>query len=218
MEISPLLLLRMTLASFFFGLFAGLVGDFHSFIRSFLGVEVPVAGVSEWLGERGFTGLSHMAPSVGACKRRAASVLRFFQDFIWFSLLGVGMCLILYGYNSGRFRMLVPLAALFGVFLYRLLLHPLLLPILSVMALLFRRVISLVLHPVFLFLAGIGKFFCFLLEKLKLVLEKRKILRYNKNKKQGLLDEAEQGFLRRRDDHGARKLFYETKIYHGDSR
>ena len=173
MEISPLLLLRMTLASFVFGLMAGVLTDLHGFLRCFLGLESPT----------------------GKGKRCLSSVFRFFQDFLWFAVLGIGMCLILYDYNSGRFRMMVPFAVLLGVLLYRVLLHPMLSPLLSLAAALTRRMIALVLRPLFLLLGAVGTFFSFLFKKVKLVLEKKKILRYNKNRKQELLQEAERGFL-----------------------
>ena len=119
MEISPLLLCLLLLHAFLFGCFLGVVNDGNRIVRVFFGVQYS---------ERSFRSLyARNLPLIhrplqrkdhGKRCRGVLSVLIFVQDLLLCTVGGIGVALLQYEYNSGRFRFFILPAILAGFLLY----------------------------------------------------------------------------------------------------
>ena len=116
MEISPFLLTLLLSWSFVFGVILGVINDMNRIIRVFCGVRYS---------EKRFGKLYELVLPVvhrpllrseNKFHKKALAVLIFFQDIIFFILAGVGIILLNYEFNEGRFRFFT----VFAVYLYNI--------------------------------------------------------------------------------------------------
>ena len=117
MEISPFLLTLLLSWSFAFGLILGVVNDMNRIIRVFCGIKYS---------KRLFGKLYELNLPVvhrpltrreNKFHKKALAVLIFFQDIIFFIVAGVGIILLNYEFNEGRFRFFTVLAVIIGFLL-----------------------------------------------------------------------------------------------------
>ena len=118
MEISPFLLTLLLSWSFVFGVILGVINDMNRIIRVFCGVRYS---------EKRFGKLYELVLPVvhrpllrseNKFHKKALAVLLFFQDIIFFILAGVGIILLNYEFNEGRFRFFTVFAVFIGFLLY----------------------------------------------------------------------------------------------------
>lgn len=119
MEISMLSLAKMTLYSFFLGIFFGILYDTLRIMRVMMGVRYAgIGSVPEKLYEKEYPLIGKLKYSSGRFRQGAVSVATFFGDFLYCFVIGVIYCVFLYYTNCGIFRFQSFAAAAFGFFIY----------------------------------------------------------------------------------------------------
>lgn len=200
MAISPWLMFWMLVASAVFGAAVGVLHSLHQWIRALLGlrnadrcstrlyaVRLPILGRPLRLWRETWL------------LRAVRTAVVLWQDVVLFSVFGVGIAVILYYFNNGKFRLYPILSALLGFLVYSATLGKLLSALADGAAFVIRACFSilfaLLLTPfrIFaVFFSRIAKIICVNIEKS--IAKKRKRV-YNKNKKTQLLRQATHGFL-----------------------
>ncbi len=200
MEISPFLLSLLLGWSFVWGLILGILNDVNRIIRVFCGVayskmhfgklyEINLPIVHRPLGK-----------SEGKIHNKALSLLIFFQDIIFFIVTGVGITILNYEFNEGRFRFYTVLAVIFGFVLYYFTLGKIVMMVSEGIVFFIKAAIlvifSAILHPFVI----LGHFFAKKLKKIALFLNitianiRKKL--YNINRKKRMIDMSSKGFLK----------------------
>lgn len=200
MEISPLSLSFLLLYSFVFGAFLGVFHDANRIVRIFCGVHYSEKRFKSLYARR--LPIVHRSLSVKETKglrKGALNLLIFFQDILLFLVGAVGLVILHYEYNSGRFRFFSLLAMVVGFLLYYFTLGKLVMffseAIVFVIKATFLIVFDCILRPI----RAIGRFLSKNLKKIgifyQIFLEKRRRKLYNINKKKRLLTDAKKGFV-----------------------
>lgn len=135
----------------------------------------------------------------GCLRRGGLAILIFFQDISFFLVAAVGMLILQYEHNDGRFRLFAALAMVIGFFLYYVTLGRLVLLFSEAIVFFIKAgfwiAVWLLLRP----FVAIFRFFVKRIEKkirnLQKVIEKRQKILYNKNRRKMLLKQADEGFL-----------------------
>lgn len=200
MEISPFLLALLLGWSFFWGLILGVLNDVNRIIRVFCGVayskkhfgklyEVDLPIVHRPLGKR-----------EGKIHNKALSLLIFFQDIIFFIVTGIGITVLNYEFNEGRFRFYTVLGVFIGFVLYYFTLGKIVMMvsegIVFFIKAAFLVVFSAILHPFVI----LGQFFSKKLKKTALFLNitlaniRKKL--YNNSRKKNMIEKSSKGFLK----------------------
>ena len=118
MEISPLLLSLLLLWSAVFGAVLGMINDVNRIIRVFLGVRYTQNGF-ERLYKYPLPILKKPLGELKTLPKRGfVSVIIFLQDLLFFIIAGVGVAILNYEFNEGKFRIFTLLAILVGFLLY----------------------------------------------------------------------------------------------------
>lgn len=200
MEISPIRLFYLLLSSFFLGVGMGFFYDIHRMIRISFGIRYSKTAPPE-IFRRPLPILGRPLRELrqGKGKRGFLSVLIFFQDLLWFCSAGVGIVILNYAFNDGRFRIYTVVALLIGFLIYYFTLGKLVMILSEWIVFLLR---SAFLIFFFILSRPFVKFFCFLwkiIKKTQRNLEKtianqRKKV-YNINKKKECFSAADRGFL-----------------------
>ena len=118
MEISPFLLALLLGWSFVWGVILGVLNDVNRITRVFCGkvyskkyfgklYELTLPIVNRPI-ERKESGL----------RKKSLSVLIFFQDIIFFAIAGIGITVLNYEFNEGRFRFFTVFAVVSGFIIY----------------------------------------------------------------------------------------------------
>jgi hypothetical protein len=115
MAISQLALARMYLLAIFLGVGLGAVYDVLRITRIFLGLHYRPQSAMRWQAVR----LPYLPFKKAKGERRILGAVVFVEDFLFCMLAGIGLILLLYAANSGRFRMLTVLCAGMGFAAYR---------------------------------------------------------------------------------------------------
>lgn len=200
MEISPYMLTLLLIYSFLFGMSAGAFNDISRIVRAFLGVR--------YSGKRFDKLYAVKLPLVGRLeadreqklrKRRALSVLIFFQDILLFIYLGCGTVILNYYLNRGQLRLYTVAAVAAGFALYYFTLGKIVM-LLSEGIIFFIRAISLILfyiisRPFILIFGAVLRILRSVLKKLRSALEKKRAIRYNKEKQAEIVGLSYRGFL-----------------------
>ena len=184
MEISPYMLSLLLLCSLVFGVSAGAVNDINRIIRVALGMR-------ERTGE-----------SEKRIRARVAEALTVvfvaLQDILLFAYMGVGVVVLNYYLNRGIFRIYTVAATALGFALYYFTLGRVVIRLAEVIIRVVRgliirtlRILTAPFRFVFGIFLGLIKKLC---EKIRFALAKRKILRYNKIKREELHSLAARGF------------------------
>lgn len=175
MEISPILLFWLVVSSFLWGALAGVLHDFHRFLRMIAGNQY-LQGEGRPSLVIGGTGFSRLL------RRLLVTV----QDIILFLFAGTGIVLLTYRFNRGQFRFLPVLALLFGFIIYYFTLGRIILWLSRWTAAAIRKVLvaicTFALTPFVRFVEFFGKTVKNLLIKLKKGIAKRRKKVYNERK------------------------------------
>ena len=198
MEISPYMLMLLLIYSVLFGMSAGAFNDISRIVRAFLGVR--------YSGKRFDKLYAVKLPLVGRLeadreqklrKRRALSVLIFFQDIRLFIYLGCGTVILNYYLNRGQLRLYTVAAVAAGFVLYYFTLGKIVM-LLSEGIIFFIRAISLILfyvisRPFTLIFRAVLRILRSTLKKLRSALEKKRAMRYNKEKQDESVELSHRG-------------------------
>lgn len=119
MEISPIRLLFLLLSSFGFGIGIGVFYDVHRILRVLFGVQYTKNRPTKYFSKP----LPILKRPLGEIKRGKIktaflSVLIFMQDLLLCCVSAVGIVILNYAFNDGRFRFYTILALFMGFFLY----------------------------------------------------------------------------------------------------
>ena len=200
MEISPIRLFFLLISSFFLGIGAGALYDLHRIVRVLFGVRYtknrptklflqPLPIIKRPLGEI----------HCGKVKNTLLSILIFVQDLFLCCVSALGIVILNYTFNDGRFRFYTVIALLLGFLVYYFTLGKVVIFLSEWIVFVFRSFFLifffLLSRPFVIFLRFLGKN----LKKLRLNLQKsianqRKKV-YNINKVKSCLNAAEHGFL-----------------------
>ena len=201
MEISPIRLFYLLIASFAFGIGMGAVYDIHRILRVFFGVQYSKKRPSKLLQRP----LPIIRRPLGEIRQRRwsraiLSILIFLQDVIFFCIAGGGIVILNYAYNDGQFRFYTVIALFLGFFLYYITVGKLVIS-LSEWIVFFLRAMFTIL--VFILKAPFVKLFSLLLREMKKIrsnlqkaLANRRKKVYNIGKEKACLNAADRGFLR----------------------
>lgn len=200
MEISPILLFRLLLYSFAFGAILGVVNDVSRILRVFCGVRYSEKRFGRWY-ERELP-LIHRPLNRGKQGRFSGALLQvliFFQDVFLFLTAGVGLVILNYEMNQGRFRFYTVFAMIAGFAVYYFTLGKLVMLVSEGIVFLIRATLTIVFG---LFLRPFCLFYRFFMKKMERIriffqtaIAKRKKKLYNKNEQKRLRQEAGNGFL-----------------------
>ena len=185
MEISPYMLSLLLLYSLIFGISAGVVGDFNRIVRIALGIRNSARESKKRLTRKLYSAMSIIFVAV--------------QDILLFAYMGIGIVVLNYYLNRGIFRIYSIAAAAVGFALYYFTLGRVvmffaerIICALRVAIVWALRVITAPFRFVFRILIRAAKK---LFEKLCFAIAKRKIVRYNRIKREELRVLSRRGFV-----------------------
>lgn len=185
MEISPYMLSLLLLYSLIFGISAGVVCDLNRIVRIALGIGRGARSSKKRGAQRIFSAASILFVALG--------------DILLFAYMGVGVVILNYYLNRGIFRIYSIAAAAVGFVLYYFTIGRLVMffaeRIIRVLRLAIVWILRIVTAPVRLVLRLLLRGAKKLSEKFCLALAKRKIMRYNKIKKEELRALSRCGFV-----------------------
>lgn len=200
MEISPLLLLWLLLASAAFGMAMGVVLDVHRLIRVCFGVRY-----SEKTFEKLYAKPLPIIrrplrqPRQSRVGQAILPILTFAQDVAWFVIAAVGTVVLNYWLNQGRFRPYTVLAVAVGFVAYYFTVGKLVMLLSEGIIFLIRAIgtvfFVLISRPIGILVEFFGKIAKKINKKVKNTIAKKRMRVYNKYKKNKILRQAEQGFL-----------------------
>ncbi len=204
MEISPFLLAKLLLYSFFLGMLTGVFYDANRVIRIFLGERYKQGGFGRlysiklpFLKKE----VSLTTASDKGIQKHIRGVVIFFGDMLTVLFGAVGVIILNYSYNDGTFRGFSVVGALVGFLLYYFSIGKLVIlvcePIAFLIKYTFCAFFVILGYPIKLFLYFLIKNvrkICFLCS---FILEKRRKKVYNIKEKDFLLKLAKNGFVKK---------------------
>lgn len=200
MEISPIKLAFLLLFSFLLGLKIGIFYDANRIIRVFCGRKYSKGTFDKLYGLKlPFIRRQVVRKNSSKLSDFAQKTIEAVGDVMCVIATTVGVLVLNYSYNSGRFRFFTVLGALAGFLVYYFTVGKLIMlisePTVILVKYAFLSVLVIFGYPV-------KSFFCFALKKLKkcvflysFTLEKKKKKIYNIKEKKFLLELAKNGFL-----------------------
>ena len=200
MEIVPVRIFWMVIASVIFGAAMGIVNDVNRCIRCFLGVN--------YIKREGFSLEEMRLPIINRAlgqikkskfKRRLLPVIIFLQDILFFLLGGAGVAILDYYFNNGRARIYTPVAVTVGFFAYFLTLGRLSPYLFRYIVFCLRAVcviaLAVIYRPIRGFVVFLGIFVKKIRINVKKTIAKRQKMVYNNKKKRHAMRNAAEGFL-----------------------
>ena len=200
MEISPIRIFYMAVASLAFGMLVGVFNDVNRILRMLLGQDYNNKRI-EFIHNIHLPISKRKIGFLTQCKwkGRIFKITVFFQDILLFSASAVGIALLNYYFNNGRARIFTPLAVIAGFLFYYFTVGKAILLISDVLVtfirLLFLTFFEVLNYPITYFV----KFFGFFAKKIytnvdkTIAKEQKKV--YNNNKQKNVMDNAEHGFV-----------------------
>lgn len=183
MEISPIILAKMLLVSFLFGIQSGVIFDMGRALRALFFGELKSEKIQE-IYEKKL--LKRQKKEI--CKNKKAAyifklVLIFFCDLLWVLYSFLGLIKINYSYNDGGFRAFTLLGVLAGFVCYYFTVSRIAVLLLDLLSFLLRFIIisvfDAVSHPFFKIYNNLVKKIKKRCEKLSLDIEKKRKKVYN---------------------------------------
>lgn len=200
MEISPIEQAFLLFYSFLFGIGMGFFYDVCRIVRAFFGVRYSVGSFEKLYSLKiPFIDKKIEQKSKRRFRKIAQCIVVFVGDMLSLLIASVGIIVLNYAYNSGRFRFFTVLGVIIGFLMYYFTLGRLVM-------LVSEPVVILVKYVFLSFLVVIGYpiklFFCFLLKNIKkcvflysFTLENRTIKLYNIKEEKYLFQMSKNGFL-----------------------
>ncbi len=184
MEISPYMLSLLLLYSLAFGVSAGVLNDVNRMLRVALGMR------------------DGKGDSASRVRRRVRSILSILfialQDILLFGYIGVGVAVLNYYLNRGIFRIYSIGATVLGFALYYFTVGRLVMRLAEAMIRILRalmvKIFKIVTFPIRFAFGLLTLPIKKLCEKIRFALAKRRIMRYNKIKREELIALAARGF------------------------
>lgn len=200
MEISPLLLLWLLLASAVFGMAVGAVMDVNRLIRVCFGVRYSEKTFEKLYAKplpiirRPLKPQKQTRP-----KQVLLPILMFAQDIFLFVFAAVGTVILNYYFNQGRFRLYTVAAVAVGFVIYYFTIGRLVMLLSEGIVFLIRSVWTiffvLISRPICVFVEFFRKNAKKMNENLQNAIAKKRKRVYNKRKQMRMMQEAEKGFL-----------------------
>lgn len=201
MEISPIQILFMMIASLAFGMCAGVLNDVNRIVKVFFGSEHYRKKNFEKLYsiKLPILGRSIDTPQKSRITEGILPVLAFFQDITFFCFSGIGVAIINYYFNNGRARIYTPIAVITGFIIYyftvgRVVIFFSEIPVFVIKALILI-VFELFYKPTRLFVGFFGLFAKKIYKNLHKTIAKKQKKVYNKSKKNFVKNRATLGFV-----------------------
>ena len=200
MEISPFLLALLLGWSFVWGVSLGVLNDVNRIIRVFCGevyskkyfgklYELTLPIINKPIGRR--------QSRIG---KKSLSVLIFFQDIIFFAIAGIGITILNYEFNEGRFRFFTVFAVILGFVIYYFTVGKIVMMLSEGIAFFIKATILIVFSAFLRPFAKLGHFFAKKMKKIALFLNitianiQKKL--YNINRKKKMIKKSSMGFLK----------------------
>lgn len=200
MEISPYMLFLLLVYSFLFGMAAGVFNDINRITRAFLGVRYSSRSFDKLYSLKlPFVGALGDKRKEGKLKRGLLSVIIFFQDILLFAFMGCGTAILNYYLNRGQFRLYTIAAVAAGFVVYYFTLGKLVIFLSQGIVFLLRAIFGIAAYIVsrpFVWIFSIvkrGVLYCY--KKISYAIAKKKIISYNKKRREELLTLAQKGFI-----------------------
>ncbi len=180
MEISPIRLALLLLYSFVFGMAAGVLNDINRVLRALLG--------DRRRGARGERLYDKKLPLVGKLsqrkKSRALPVLIFVGDVLLFVFIGCGIVVLNFYLNRGQLRLYSITVVGVGFLAYYFTLGKLVMLVSDYIVFFVRATLAITFHivsaPFLALFRAVKKIFLRIFGKFRRLLEKRRLVRYNK--------------------------------------
>lgn len=200
MEISPILLAKLLFYSFLLGIAIGVFYDANRIVRVFLGaMDVRGTDRKEFCLKLPFIDRYVSSVNEKNAKGIVKNVILFAGDFLTVLAGSIGLLVLNYGYNSGRFRFFTVIGIFVGFLLYYFTLGKLTLGVIAPLAFFLKYLFFaffVVLWSPFKFLTKIViknvrkiYFLC------QFALEKKRKKEYNIYEKVWLLEMSKNGFI-----------------------
>lgn len=200
MEISPIKIFYMTVASLGFGMLMGGLNDLNRFLRMLLGegygnrrpkfisdIRLPLSGRS--IG----------VPQTGRVMENVLKLVVFVQDILLLAVSGVGVAILNYYFNNGRARIYTPFAVILGFIIYYFTFGKISLPFLDIFALIVKFTSLSIFETFYYIIKFFVNIFGFFVKKIhinlyKTIAKKQKKV-YNNNKEKCVMNNASLGFV-----------------------
>ena len=193
-------MLWLLLCSGFFGMAVGVLMDFHRLIRVFFGVRYSKKTFDRLYAKP--LPFLHRPLRVGRSnkiKQVFLNVLIFIQDILLLVFSAIGVVLLNYYFNQGRFRIYTVLAVLLGFLLYYFTIGKLVMLCSEGVVFIFRAVVTVIFviisRPIVFFVDFFRKIAKKMSKNIQNALAKKRKRVYNKYKEKIVMQEAEHGFL-----------------------
>lgn len=203
MEISPKLLFLLLVYSFAFGALMGGIYDFFRLLRMLLGESFLHGSQVERLYEKKIPLLKRPLKRIQFLdqKRLVRHGVVFCFDSVILMLAGIGLAILCYHFNQGRFRFFTLPVSFLGFAFYRFTIGRVTLFLGERLAFLIYVLFAVLFftfcHPFVIFARNIAIFSKKIYIKLFFSIAKMKQKLYNRRRKNSLLKKAQKGFLYR---------------------
>ena len=200
MEISPFLLALLLGWSFVWGVILGALNDANRIIRVFCG---------EVYSKKHFGKLYDLTLPIvkrpikrkeSGLRKKGLSVLIFFQDIIFFVIAGIGITVLNYEFNEGRFRFFTVFAVVLGFIIYYFTVGKIIMMLSEGIVFIIKATILIIFSAICRPFVIFGRFFAKKLKKIALFLHitianmQKKL--YNINRKKKMMEKSSKGFLK----------------------
>ena len=118
MEISPVLLSKMLLISFFFGMQAGVIFDIGRALRTLLFGEVKSKGVKKICSKISRSSNQKIEKNKNKIEVICEYIVVFFYDIFWVAYSIFSLAIINYSYNNGGIRFFTVIGVVAGFAIY----------------------------------------------------------------------------------------------------
>ena len=198
MEISPLKLTMLLLFSLLYGICIGMVNDINRIVRVFFGIRYTKINFNKLYA---FLKIHNEEQTSKKEKSNNIflNILIFIQDLLLMLFAAVGLILLNYYFNDGRFRLFAVLAMLFSAIIYYFTVGKLIMLVSEPIMLIVRtsvmfliRIITLPIRTVLRYIYRVVKN---TISKSKKYLAKKLNIRYNKTEVERLCALSKLGFL-----------------------
>ncbi|MBQ2999928.1 MAG: hypothetical protein IJD64_05640 [Clostridia bacterium] len=200
MEISPIRLFFLLISSFFLGLGVGGLYDIHRIIRVLFGVQYTKNRPSKFL-LKPLPIIKRPLSEIrcGKAKSKFLGILIFFQDIFLCCVSAMGVVILNYTLNDGRFRFYTVIALVLGCLLYYFTVGKLVIFLSEWIVFFIRAAFSIFFYllsrPGVIFFRFLGKIVKKMGSNLQKTIANQRKKVYNINKVKDCFEAAEHGFL-----------------------
>ena len=193
MEISPLTLFVLLITSFLLGGFIGVINDINKMLRVFL------CGEEDFDRYKKMADFFRLKKNVISFNKTFLNAVTFIQDVFTLIFATLGLILLNYYYNDGYFRFFSFLGMVGGFVIYYFTLGRLTAVVLESLAFFLRciivTIIKIITYPIVLLFKCIKNLTVKSFIKYKKCIEKNKNLRYNKKRREMIVELSKCGFI-----------------------